>query len=55
MRESLGEQGYAQWKQRHGVTEIGASPSASAPVSQSIGGKTYYQVNGKWYDNPEGR
>lgn len=25
------------------------------PVGKSVGGKTYYQINGKWYDNPEGR
>jgi hypothetical protein len=24
-------------------------------VSRTINGVTYYQVNGKWYDNPEGR
>lgn len=23
--------------------------------TQTIGGKTYYNVNGEWYDNPEGR
>lgn len=50
MRSSLGEAGFEQWKRKHGVTEVG-----QAPASRSIGGKTYYQVNGKWFDNPEGR
>ena len=33
-------------------------PSASGgkPASiRSVGGKAYYKVNGRWYDNPEGR
>lgn len=25
------------------------------PVGKQIGDKLYYQINGKWYDNPEGR
>ena len=25
------------------------------PISKTIDGKTYYQINGKWYDNAEGR
>lgn len=25
------------------------------PIGKQVGGKTYYQINGKWYDNPEGR
>lgn len=27
----------------------------NGPTTQTIDGQTYYQVNGKWYDNPEGR
>ena len=25
------------------------------PVGKQVGDKVYYQINGKWYDNPEGR
>lgn len=31
------------------------SPLTGAPNAKIIGGKQYYQINGKWYDNPEGR
>lgn len=32
------------------------SPAASAaPISKTIGDKTYYQIGGKWFDNPEGK
>jgi len=34
----------------------GGGGAPQAPVaSRQIGGKTYYKVNGEWYDNPEGR
>jgi hypothetical protein len=33
--------------------ETGAA--ASAPVTKAIGGKTYYQIGGKWFDNPDGK
>lgn len=29
--------------------------SSKVKTGQKVGGKMYYQVNGKWYDNPEGR
>lgn len=33
----------------------GGGGAPQAPVaSRQIGGKTYYKVNGEWYDNPEG-
>lgn len=28
---------------------------AAATHTATVGGKTYYQINGQWYDNPEGR
>ena len=34
-------------------TKEGGTPSA--PISKTINGKTYYQINGKVYDNPEGK
>jgi len=34
-------------------TPQGAPPAGA--VSKQIGGKTYYQVGGKWYDNPQGK
>lgn len=34
----------------------GYQPQGSgAPMTKTVGDKTYYQVNGDWYDNPEGR
>lgn len=47
VRASLGPKGRAafeDWMRKNNIV-----------VSRTIGGKTYYQVNGKWYDNPEGR
>lgn len=38
-----------------GRTTPSGSPLAPAPNSKVINGKQYYQINGKWYDNPEGR
>jgi hypothetical protein len=37
---------------------IGANPKGAAPnnvESKVLNGKTYYRINGKWFDNPEGR
>jgi hypothetical protein len=34
--------------------ETGAA-APSVPVTKAIGGKTYYQVGGKWFDNPDGK
>jgi len=31
------------------------SPLSGAANSKTVGGKQYWQINGKWYDNPEGR
>lgn len=47
IRKSLGPKGqkaFEGWLAREKVS-----------IARTIGGKTYYQVNGKWYDNPEGR
>src|SRR5580704_12703219 len=33
----------------------GMKTAPTAPVSKVINGKTYYQINGKVYDNPEGK
>jgi len=47
VQSSLGPNGSAAfqgWLQQNGVR-----------VGKQVGGQTYYQVNGKWYDNPEGR
>ena len=35
--------------------EAGATAAPSAPVTKAIGGKTYYQIGGKWFDNPDGK
>jgi hypothetical protein len=32
-----------------------AHPAAGAPTTRTVGGKTYYQVGGRWFDNPEGK
>lgn len=29
--------------------------TGNKPVSKKVGGKTYYEIDGKWYDNPEGK
>jgi hypothetical protein len=47
VRKSLGPNGKAafnKWMMENKIV-----------VSRTVGGKAYYQVNGKWYDNPEGR
>jgi len=47
VRKSLGPNGQAafeKWMRNNKIV-----------ISRVVGGKTYYQVNGKWYDNPEGR
>jgi len=33
----------------------GGIQAPSAPASKVVGGRTYYYVNGDWYDNPEGK
>lgn len=33
----------------------GYGQPSNGPATQTIDGQTYYKVNGKWYDNPEGR
>jgi len=33
----------------------GYGQPTNGPATQTIDGQTYYQINGKWYDNPEGR
>lgn len=33
----------------------GFGQPSNGPTTQVIDGKTYYNINGKWYDNPEGR
>lgn len=33
----------------------GFGQPSNGPATQTIDGQTYYQINGKWYDNPEGR
>lgn len=35
----------------------GIAPAAAptGPVSKVLNGKTYWNINGEWYDNPEGR
>ena len=37
------------------TSPTGMKSAPSAPVSKVINGKTYYQINGKVYDNPEGK
>lgn len=46
-----GQQAMQGWLKQNGI----AVAQDSAPPSQTVNGQTYYQVNGKWYDNPEGR
>lgn len=38
-----------------GAASNNAADGASSVPSKTIGGKTYYNVGGKWFDNPEGR
>jgi len=33
----------------------GGGAAGAAPQTRQIGDKTYYNINGEWYDNPEGR
>lgn len=33
----------------------GFGQPSNGPTTQVIDGQTYYNINGKWYDNPEGR
>lgn len=47
VRKSLGPNGqraFENWMKKEGIV-----------IARTIDGKTYYQVGGKWYDNPEGR
>lgn len=47
VRRSLGPNGqgaFQQWMQQNGIA-----------IGKSVNGQTFYQINGKWYDNPEGR
>jgi hypothetical protein len=39
-----GQAAFAGWMQQNGIH-----------IAKTVNGQTYYQVNGKWYDNPEGR
>jgi hypothetical protein len=47
VRASLGpdaQGAYEQWLRTNGIA-----------IGKTMGGQTFYQVNGRWYDNPEGR
>lgn len=39
---------------RRSALSLGGAPMPSAPVTKTIGGKTYYQQNGKWYEGDAG-
>jgi hypothetical protein len=52
---SQGNLAMRQKEFNRGPSPSGASGSAPASVSRTINGTTYYQVGGKWFDNPEGR
>jgi hypothetical protein len=41
---SMGPERTAAWAAQHRI-----------PIAKSVNGKTYYQIGGDWYDNPEGR
>lgn len=59
---TLGQQGGSPWQmpEPQGTPGIGVGNAAiptGSPLtpSQTIDGKTYWNFNGQWYDNPEGR
>lgn len=39
----------------HVEPSSGGGKAPAPVVSKTISGKTYYQINGRWFDNPEGR
>lgn len=48
---SVGRGNFEAWAKKYNVKVA----NTAAPVAKTVNGKTYYQINGKWYDNPEGR
>jgi hypothetical protein len=49
--KSMGRAGFDKWAQKNGVTVEGQAP----PSKRGSDGQTYYNINGKWFNNPEGR
>lgn len=47
--QAMGKEETDAWMKRNGIPMI--QPMQTATVN----GKTFYQINGKWFDNPEGR
>lgn len=47
--QAMGKEQTDTWMKRNGIPMI--QPMQTATVN----GKTFYQINGKWFDNPEGR
>ena len=43
--------GLIDYRNAHRPAGVGGKPASI----RSVGGKAYYKVNGRWYDNPEGR
>lgn len=54
VRKSLGANGQAafqKWLTENNITVA----KGRVEQTRSVGGATYYQIGGKWYDNPEGK
>jgi hypothetical protein len=49
--KSIGRAGFDKWAQKNGVTVEGQGP----PSKRGSDGQMYYNINGKWFNNPEGR
>ena len=56
VRKSMGANGQAafqKWLTDNGIKIVKGAPQVQS--SKTVGGVTYYQIGGLWYDNPEGK
>jgi hypothetical protein len=52
---TLGKKGALEYVQREGLTVGGVTAAPRYTATQTVSGTTYYQIDGRWFDNPEGR
>lgn len=53
--DTLGESQAKQYVRDNGLSVGGTSTAPRVQATQTVSGKTYYQIDGRWFDNAEGR
>lgn len=52
---TMGKKAALEYVQREGLTVGGITSAPRYTATQTVSGTTYYQIDGRWFDNPEGR